>query len=703
MSVPQEQMQQDLAQQIEMEQGEEEIAKADSRAARKLLRWAEKDNIVGELEPNMVSKIHRQITDQYGKDNESMEGWIKKYTNAIALAKMDYENTESYSGSGGKDSPFEGSAKVMAPILMDAATQWNARLYMDILASDKIVKPKTVGTNITAQAQQGQEQGIGELSPKDQRAKNQEEYINHILINDSDWKAQTDKQMMAHPIVGTTYKKVYYNPLTTRYDLKYVRADKIIFSQSVSTFRDAPQVACPETVSRNELVSNVHRDLWNYDLNRIKDDIDKQTFDIIEVYFMFDIDEDGYAEPWIATIETETETVMRIRAAFDKSGIHEFKGSIYWIDREEYIVQYLFIPDPEGGPMGVGWGILLNDEMETVNTNKRQLLDAGTIQNAAGNTGFIASNLGPGAGMPNRTEEGTINLVMGRFQSIQTTGGQKLRDSIVQFPVQGPSAVLFSLLQHTEEGMQRLMNSVWAIEPLANEAASMYLARIKQGAKVPNSQVGRFCDGLTWEFDLLYKVIFKYGSDEEYRNVLDRDASIKADFNPKDKNVVPNANPQQGSEAERMSKSQLVFDGAQTEMGQGFHNTRKVFADYYNAAGIEDVDSILPPQEGPTDFEKKQAEAQAKDAEFEDRKIRVEEINAKTKGKELELKTQETKVGRARQAKELQVMDSEIELNQAQAVKEIAGIEIDEAKAILELLRDDRQEDQRQQAASKAA
>lgn len=701
MSVPQEQMQQDLAQTIEMEQGEAELEKADSRAASKLLRWAEKDNIVGDLEPNMVSMIQRQITDQYGKDNESMEGWIKKYTNAIALAKMDYENTESYDGSGGKDYPFEGAAKVMAPILMDAATQWNARLYMDILASDKIVKPKTVGTNVAAQAQEGQEQGLGQLSPKDQRAKNQEQYINHILINDSDWKAQTDKQMMAHPIVGTTYKKVYYNPLTTRYDLKYVRADKIIFSQSVSTFKDAPQVACPETVSRNELVSNVHRKLWDYDLNRIKDDIDRQEFDIIEVYFMFDIDEDEYAEPWIATIEMETETVMRIRAAFDKEGIHEYKGAIYWIDREEYIAQFLFIPDPAGGPMGIGWGILLNDEMETINTNKRQLIDAGTIQNAAGNTGFIASNLGPGAGMPNRTEEGTINLTMGRFQSIQTTGGQKLRDSIVQFPVQGPSAVLFSLLQHTEEGMQRLMNSVWAIEPLANEAASMYLARIKQGAKVPNSQVGRFCDGLTWEFDLLYKVIFKYGSDEEYQNVLDREASIKADFNPKDKNVVPNANPQQGSEAERMSKAQLVFDGAQTEMGQGLHNARKVFADYYNAAGVEDIESVLPAQEGPTEFEQKQAQAQAAQLELENRKVSVEEINAETKGKEQELKEKESNISIAKQAKELLVMDSEIELNQAKAVKELEGIDQDDIRLKLDLLKAENDHDKQQE--SKAA
>ena len=400
------------------------------------------------------------------------------------------------------------------------------------------------------------------------------------------------------------------------------------------------------------------------------------------------------------SIDLETEKVMRIRAAFDKDGIHEFKGAIYWIDREEYIAQYIFIPDPEGGPMGLGWGLLLSDELETLNTSKRQLIDAGTIQNSAGSTGFIASSLGPAGGMPNRTEEGTINLTMGRFQQIQTTGGQKLRDSIVQFPVQGPSVVLFSLLQHTEEGVQRLMNSVWAIEPLANEAASMYLARIKQGAKVPNAQVGRFCDGLTWELGLLYNAVYKYGSNEEYTNVLDRQADIKADFNPKNMDVMPNANPQQGSEAERMQKAQLVFDAAQTEFAQGKHNDRKVFADYYNAVGVEDVDSILPPQEGPTEFEQQQAQAQMKDIELENRKVSVEEINAKTKGLEQELKEKEFNISVARQAKDLQLIDSEIELNQARAVKELEGIDQADIKLKLELMKAESDRDQRQARAA---
>jgi hypothetical protein len=46
----------------------------------------------------------------------------------------------------------------------------------------------------------------------------------------------------------------------------------------------------------------------------------------------------------------------------------------------EYFTQYRFIPDPEGGSMGLGWGILLGPMFDSINTNIRQLIEAGTRQ-----------------------------------------------------------------------------------------------------------------------------------------------------------------------------------------------------------------------------------------------------------------------------------------------------------------------------------
>lgn len=726
MSVPQEIMQQMMPpQDLTLDDDalyQEEITKSESRAAKKLSKWAEQDNIVKDVEQNDVEKIRQQIMEQYADDKASMDNWHQKYDKAIDLCKMKYDDAESADNSGGKDFPFEGAAKVMAPFLMQSATEFNARMYMDILATDEVVKPKVVGKNVTPppapppqqpmmqQGQPGQQQQqppppppASQTSPKDARAKRQATYINYQLSDETDWKKQTDKQLMHHSLVGTSYKKVYFDSAKARHSMTFLTADSVIFSQKVGTFEEAPQLTCPDKISRNELVSNVNFDLWDFDLDTIKEDKDKVSFDILEVYFTYDLDGDGYAEPWIATIEVESEKVMRIVAAFSDDGIHEKDGKVYWIDREEFIAQFIFIPDPEGGPMGMGYGILLADMFETINANLRQLIDAGTIQNASSNTGFIASTLGPQMGGANRFEEGTLNLTMGRWEQIQVSSGQKLRDQIVQMPAAGPSVVLFSLLEKLEEWIQRMTNSAWAIEPLANEAASMYLARIREAAKVPNAQVGRFCDGLKVEFKLLYNSLYKYGDNEDYQRVLDEQADIHADFDYKNCDVVPNANPQQGTEAERMAKAELVFTAAQSEIAQGQFNIKKVLADYLDSAGVQDTDSLLPPQEGPTPFEQQQAQAQAAEMELKHREVQARESETQVRVMEAQLKQQQAQMEVALKAKDLQLKDAEIELKQAQAVAALAGVEIAEINQILDALKADREQDQQQQAARQAA
>lgn len=747
MSVPQEVMQQQQIppQDIDFDAlAEEEIGKASSRAARKLIEWAKRDNIVNDIEKGIIEKMKIEILDQYKADNTSMDPWRRKYERAIALCKMESEKSGSYEASGGKDFPFDGAAKVMVPYLMEAVTYFNALMYMEILAQKEWSKPEKVGKDQQlpgkplpqppqqppqqspqqspqqpgqqpGQPQQPQQPpppqiGLSTKTVKEARAQRQSTYLNYILRKESDWKKQTDKQLMSHCLIGTTYKKVYFDPVKSKFESKFVTADKVVFDQSVDTFENAPQIGCPEVITRNELVSNVHFGLWEYDLNKINNDKERKSFDIVEVYFYYDLDDDGYAEPWIATIEMQDEIIMRVRAAFTEEGIHENEGKVYWIDREEFLAQYIMVPDVTGGPMGLGWGILLADIFESINTNLRQLIDAGTIQNAASNSGFIASSLGPQLGAPMRAEEGTLNLTMGRYEQIQVSSGQKLRDSIWQPVSAGPSPVLFELLQFLIDSSKKFTNSIWAIEPMANEAASMYLARIKMAAKVPNAQVGRFLDGMTKEFELFYNAIYKYGEPANYAKVLDEKADIRADFNYGDCDVVPNATPINGTEAERMAKAELMKATASEEIAQGHFDNRKILADYADAAGVEDIDRIMPPQEGPTEFQQQQLQAQMMENEFRNREITVDEAKAENDALEVEIKQSDAELKNkaadidiAMKAKELQLKDSEIELNQARAAKELAGIPLDEVKLYLEALRDDREDDQRRQQAKAAA
>lgn len=99
------------------------------------------------------------------------------------------------------------------------------------------------------------------------------------------------------------------------------------------------------------------------------------------------------------------------------------------------LTKYDFIPNPDGGIYGLGFGQLLRPINEAVNSSLNMLIDAGHLQNAGG--GFIAKGLSMNAG--------AVRFTLGEYKAVNVTGSV-LRDSIVPFPAPGPSPVLFQLL-----------------------------------------------------------------------------------------------------------------------------------------------------------------------------------------------------------------------------------------------------------------
>src|SRR5690606_3956296 len=108
------------------------------------------------------------------------------------------------------------------------------------------------------------------------------------------------------------------------------------------------------------------------------------------------------------------------------------------IEPIEYYTHYQFVPSPDGGFYGIGFGILLNGLNETINTLINQLLDAGTLSNAGG--GWVGSGVTIG-----RKKSGEIPFRIGQWTQVSVSGGT-LRDNFFPRPDIGPSPTLFQLL-----------------------------------------------------------------------------------------------------------------------------------------------------------------------------------------------------------------------------------------------------------------
>lgn len=652
-------------------------------APSSLITLSQKNNLLEDFEDH-VDDIKVQISDQYDTDKEEMEDWQEDYDNALKLAKMNPEVEQ-------KDFPFEGASRVMASFLMEAAIEFNSRYQIDVLSQLEPAKFEVVGQEKTPLAGAIETDDI-DSNPKAARAERMKTYFN-VKLRKSNWCDESDQESMALPIVGTTYRKIMWNDRKKEVCSYFVTADKVIFCQQ-TPFEDAPQIVHELEFSRNELIGNLHAGVFEFDEDALPEN--KEAFEGYEAHFYYDFDEDGYAEPYIATcVDLGEDTIVRIRAGFIPEGVTLVDGKVTDIKRKEYFAQKRLLTDPEGGPMGIGFGILLKDSYETINSNLRQLLDAGTLANISGNSGLIANTTSPRMGMDNRMGEGEIEIEIGKLKKVNVSGSGTLAQNVVQLPFKGPHVVLFQLLQYLEESARRLTTVSYNVEANAQEASSLYLARLQQGMKVYNAMMYRVFRGLKKEFELMAECFYEYAEElqSDYVAVLDEDASMADDFNPDDCDIIPTANPAHGSDMERLAKAELEVQAAANPNAQGIINTRQAYLDLFEAAGIENLDQLMPePDPGPTQQEKIMMAYQSADMEFRNRDMQLKERKMMMEEMELGLKAQREL---EKMNQEAALNNSKVDVNIATAFEKMAGVAMDKAREIQVML--DRAEQNLQQ------
>ena len=635
----------------------------------------EADNLVPALSDSVRGEITEQILNQYNADHDSMDEWFDHYDKALKLASMDSSDVE-------KDRPFRGAARVMMPYVLEAAIDFNARVVTEVLGRKDPVSVEMLGST-AGQMGQG----------KNERAGRVQNYMNAELKKNMDWDRRTDREMMALPVVGTSYKKYWYDPVLGQFRCSMVPADKVIFSQEVECFEDAEQCVHEVPYTYNEIVSHEKADIWDVDLERL--DEKQEQFDLCEAYFTYDLDGDGYAEPYIAMLEKESKQLVRMVANFDEEDIiydspdAEFdgygrqrkSGEVVAIERMNYITQKQLMPDPNGSPMGMGFGILLSDIFDSINTTVRQLLDAGTLANYAGNSGFIADGVTPRGGA-SRADGGHMEMEMGRFKRMHTTQGRSLKDSIVQMPVSGPNQTTFELMQHLVDTARGLVTTSYNVEANSQEAASLYLARLQQNLKRPNAMMWRVFRGMQEEFRCFMKLIYKYGDQEYYLNLIDEQGDIKADFNPDDCDVTPTMNPAHGSDVERMAQASAALE--QAREAPQVHNLHEAYRRYYEAMGIENVEALLPPpQPGPNFQQKLEMQYAAKEAERQERELAIKERDQALKQMEQARKARQEM---AELQLEAQKVDGDRKEKIAHAIERLAQVADQEERRAMEFL-----------------
>lgn len=540
-------------------------------------------NVATLLDEEELSVISNDAVVGYESDDSSRSEWKERNKKGMELAMQIYEK---------KDFPHENAANVMYPLLSIAAIQFSSRAYPNLVPGWDIVKGKVVGNdpqNLKASA-----------------ASRVQTHMNYQLNEEmEEWEEETDRLLTVIPILGCCFKKTFFSGVHRRNMSVFSFPNDIVMNYKAKSLLTVPRITEKYTLYPNEIVERIRSDMFiDFDYGQAstnKDDDEQYNSTdnfrphlFLEQHTWLDLDEDGYAEPYILNIHYDTRKVVRVYPRFKIEDVTYTNKKISRIKDKKYYTKFPFMPSPDGAIYDWGFGSMLSPINHVVNTTINQLIDSGTISNCQG--GFLGKgiNLGRGKG------GGPLRLKINEWLPVAHSG-EDLAKNIVPLPKSEPSSVLFNLLGfmvNAGEKLSSVTELLMGEQTIHNEPATTSLARIEQGMKVFSAIHKRLHRSFGEEFNKLYELNSEYVPLEYYFRVLDSpevtQQVLKSDYDKKSCNIIPTSSPEDVSNTQKMVKAQALMQ----VRGQGL-NDAEIMRRYVEALQIPNIEPIMQAQEPP--------------------------------------------------------------------------------------------------------
>lgn len=536
-----------------------------------------------------LKSIGNRVWEGFRRDKLSRAKWEKRTQAAMDMAMQIQK---------GKSFPWPGCANVVFPLLSIACLQFHSRAYPALISGVDIVKYRVMG-----------EDPNGHEFARAQRIGAHMSY--QVLEEDQSWEEQHDRLFLNVPIVGCGFTKSFHSPVDGGNVSDFVLAQDLVIDYYAKSVEKAARKSQMLPITRNDIYTGVvegrYRDVleekWycapavpiQFEPGPQREDNrkgqmppmspDEDTpYTGIEQHCRLDLDGDGYAEPWIVTIESNSHCVLRLVAGWDSK--QQMERSIYGrlsrIHSTEYYTKYGFIPSPDGGIYDIGFGVLLGPLNSSVNAIVNQLLDAGTLATTAG--GFLAR------GAKIRGGQYTFNQF--GWNRIDATGDD-LKKSIFPLPTRDPSPVLFQLLQFLVEYTQRLSgatDSLQGVNPGQNTPASTQQSMVEQGMKIYSALFKRMWRSMKEEFKKLYTLNAMY-LPESSAFGSDGTQILRQDYSADPRRVCPVADPNVISDQHLLQRAVTIKQAAASTPG---YDPEAVEKQFLRALKVDGIETLYP-------------------------------------------------------------------------------------------------------------
>jgi chaperonin GroES len=610
-------------------------ASAPSSADKLKMLAQSSDNIAKAMTDEALAELGVKVVEDYQKDKQSRDEWEKIAEEMLSVAAQDKPVAP-------KTWPWASSSNVNIPLLTIAALQWNARMYPAAIKGDEAILCKIIGqdngvsmkgpdghpmvmlngqptpatTAFEIQSQQAAAQPP-QMGPDGQpvppqppqpppiawqtppgakaaRARRVSEYLNTVLFYRMDsWEADSDALMTQLPIVGCAFRKVWYD-LRRGPQSAMVPALRLIVNENIRSLDSAPRITeeMPDVYPQEISCQQREGRYLDVDLGVSEDEEDKPRL-LLEQLRWADLDDDGYDEPYIVTVDKESNKVLRVESNFSPRDIEWDGDKPVRITPGKFYVKYGFFPHPQGKFYDIGLGHLLKRVGAVIDTCVNQLIDAGNAKVAGG--GFISSGLR----LQGRAGRSVLKFAPGEYKTVEASADD-LRKAIYERELPDVSPVTFQVLDFIMGFAREIagIKDVMTGEASNQGQVGTTLALIEQGLQVFNATAKRFFRSAKEEYELLFEKTGRYGGDtlsQDYANVLDDEqADFARDFASDDIDIRPVSDPSAVTKMQKMAKAEYLESKVGIIVSLG-GDGREIMKRSLEAADVEDIDKILPP------------------------------------------------------------------------------------------------------------
>ena len=552
-------------------------------------------NLAEEIDERALNELAGDLISEYDDDRASRKDWEDGYVRGLDLLGFKYIEINK---------PFRGAANVTHPMLSEAITQFQSQAYKELLPSDGPVKTQVVGATSR------------EIEDQANRVK---EFMNYqIMEKMEEYTPEFDQMLFYLPLAGSTFKKVYYDAMLQRPVSKFIPAEDLVVPYYTTDLKECSRITHVIKQTENDLkkkmASGFYREIEllkpQDKQDKIQDKYDSLEglkkvessdvlYTILEMHVDLDLS-DYIAEkeedqlnikiPYIVTIEESSRQILAIYRNY-KEGDPSFT-------RKEYFVHFKFLPGL--GFYGFGLIHMIGGLSRTATAALRQLLDAGTLSNLP--AGFKSRGM--------RVRDDDQPIQPGEFRDVDAPGGN-IRDQFQLLPFKEPSQTLFNLMGFCVTAGQRFAGIADMQVGDGNQQAAVgtTVALLERGSRVMSAIHKRCYYAMRIEFKLLAKVIAEYLPPEYPYAVFGGDRMIKAiDFDER-VDILPVADPNIFSMAQRVTLAQTQLQIAQSN--PQIHNMYEAYRRVYEALGTKQITELLKdePQPQPKDPAIENAEA----------------------------------------------------------------------------------------------